>query len=514
MKFERSSGILLHPTSLPGLFGIGDLGPQAHRWIDFLRGAGCGLWQVLPLGPTGYGDSPYQSFSAFAGNPYLISPELLLEEGLLHPNDLKEIPKFPSNRVEFGKLIPWKVGFLDRAFIQFQQDATQKILDEFQEFKTKHSFWLDDFCLFMAIKEAYGGGSWVNWPQPLLNRESEAIEHAKEIYSTDIQRQEFRQFIFHRQWDSLHKYASDEDILIIGDIPIFVAHDSAEVWAHPELFNLDDLGNPTYVAGVPPDYFSKTGQLWGNPLYRWEIHKADGYSWWLERLKAVFGLVDIARLDHFRGFAGYWEVPFGEETAVKGRWVPGPGEDFFSVVEKVLGDLPIIAEDLGVITPEVIAMRDRFNLPGMRIVQFAFQGDPRELFLPHNHVENCVVYTGTHDNDTARGWYERVPEEERSFYRRYMNRGGKQVAWDLIRTTWSSVAVFALAPMQDFLNLGNEARMNYPGNPSGNWTWRMTNSALSDSLQARINEINFLYDREKVRVSAQEKNLEGSGPLE
>lgn len=512
MKFERSSGILLHPTSLPGNFGIGDLGPQAHRWIEFLHGAGCGLWQVLPLSPTGYGDSPYQSFSAFAGNPYLVSPELLLEDGLLHPNDLKEIPKFPSKRVDFGKLIPWKIGVLDRAFIQYHHNAPKKILAEFQEFKIKHSFWLDDFCLFMAIKEAHGGGSWVNWPQPLLTREPEAIRNAKQVYSTAIQRQEFRQFVFYRQWHSLHKHASDKDILIIGDIPIFVAHDSAEVWARRDLFALDDSGNPTYVSGVPPDYFSKTGQLWGNPLYRWEVHKAEGYSWWIERLKAVYELVDIARLDHFRGFAGYWQVPYGEKTAVKGRWVPGPGEGFFEVVDIVLGDLPIIAEDLGVITADVIAMRERFNFPGMRIFQFAFQGDPQEPFLPHNHVENCVVYTGTHDNDTARGWYERVSEEERSFYRRYMNRDGKQVAWDMIRATWGSVAVFALAPMQDFLNLGNEARMNYPGNPSGNWTWRMTNSALSDSLQARIKEINFLYDRENTHNKVQEKNPARSGP--
>lgn len=508
MKFERSSGILLHPTSLPGLYGIGDLGPQAHRWIDFLRGAGCGLWQVLPLGPTGYGDSPYQSFSAFAGNPYLISPEVLLKEGLLHSNDLAEIPKFPSKRVDFGKLIPWKIGVLDRAFIQFQLNDFRQLRSEFQEFKVKHSYWLDDFCLFMALKEAYGGGSWVNWPHPLLNREPDALKQAREIYSADIQRQEFRQFIFHRQWQTLREHANEENILIIGDIPIFVAHDSAEVWAHPELFTLDDQGYPTVVAGVPPDYFSKTGQLWGNPLYHWEIHKADGYSWWLERLSAVFGLVDIARLDHFRGFAGYWEVEYGAETAVKGRWVKGPGEDFFATVEKVLGDLPIIAEDLGVITPDVIAMRERFNFPGMRIVQFAFQGDPQEPFLPHNHVENCVVYTGTHDNDTAKGWYERVPEKEKSFYRRYLNRDGKQVAWDLIRTTWRSVAVFALAPLQDFLNLGNEARMNYPGNPSSNWTWRMTSSALSDSLQSQIKEINFLYDRDSTPIRAPEESTE------
>lgn len=498
MKFERASGILLHPSSLPGPFGIGDLGPQAHRWVDFLREAGCGLWQVLPLGPTGYGDSPYQSFSSFAGNPYLISPELLLEEGLLHSNDLIESPKFPAERVEFGNLIPWKVGVLDRAFIKFEQSASKALKSEFEEFRAANSFWLDNFCLFMAIKEANGGGPWVKWPKPLAERDPAALNKAKEDYATAIYRQEFRQFIFHRQWASLRELANQENILIIGDIPIFVAHDSAEVWAHPELFTLDKDGNPEYVAGVPPDYFSKTGQLWGNPLYRWDVHQGEGYQWWLNRLTAVLKLVDIVRLDHFRGFAAYWAVPFSEETAVNGRWVAGPGEDFFAKVEESLGELPIIAEDLGVITPDVVAMRQRFNLPGMRITQFAFTGDPKDPFLPHNHEVNTVVYTGTHDNDTSRGWYERVSEVEKSFYRRYLNRDGREVAWDFIRATWASVAVFALAPMQDFLNLDNRARMNYPGNPSGNWTWRMSDSAMSGGLQERIRELNFLYDRENL----------------
>jgi 4-alpha-glucanotransferase len=498
MKFERASGILLHPTSLPGQFGIGDLGPQAHRWIDFLSESGCGLWQVLPLGPTGYGDSPYQSFSSFAGNPYLISPEVLLEEGLLHSNDLVAAPKFPADHVDFGNLIPWKIGVLDRAFIQFQQSGSKSLQSDLEDFRNTNSFWLDDFCLFMAIKEAHGGGSWVNWPKPLLKRDAAAIEIAQEEYKTAILRQEFRQFIFHRQWESLREHANKEKILIIGDIPIFVAHDSAEVWAKPELFTLDEDGNPTFVAGVPPDYFSKTGQLWGNPLYRWEVHQADDYRWWLKRLSAVLKMVDIVRLDHFRGFAAYWEVPFGEETAVNGRWVSGPGEDFFVSIKKSLRDLPIIAEDLGVITPDVVAMRQRFNLPGMRITQFAFTGDPEELFLPHNHEKNTVVYTGTHDNDTSKGWYERISEEEKSFYRRYLNRDGTNVAWDFIRATWGSVAVFALAPMQDFLNLGNKARMNYPGNPSGNWTWRMSAVDMSSDLQEKIREMNFLYDRENL----------------
>jgi 4-alpha-glucanotransferase len=495
MRFNRSSGILLHPTSFPGDYGIGDIGPQAHRWIDFLSKAGCGLWQVLPLGPTGYGDSPYQSFSAFAGNPYLISPESLLEDGLLHSNDLVDLPEFPGESVDFGAVIPWKTGLLDRAFIQFQNLKSKNLRVDFEAFQEKHTFWLPDFALFMALKEAYGGGSWVNWPSPLLKRDPDAIKDARESHSVAILRHEFRQFVFYRQWESLRQHAHQEKILVIGDIPIFVAHDSTDVWAHPELFYLDEKGDPTVVAGVPPDYFSETGQLWGNPLYRWNHHQEDGYAWWLKRLSAVLELVDIVRLDHFRGFAGYWEVPFGKKTAVDGRWVSGPGEDFFAEVEKSLGHLPIIAEDLGVITADVTEMRQRFKLPGMRIIQFAFNGDPKDPFLPHNHEVDNVVYTGTHDNDTSKGWYDRVPESEKSFYRLYLNQDGSDVSWDLIRAAWRSVSIFALAPMQDFLSLGNEARMNYPGNPSGNWTWRMPASALDESLQERINELNFLYDR-------------------
>lgn len=502
MKFERASGILLHPTSLPGPYGIGDLGSQAYRWVDFLDECGCCLWQVLPLGPTGYGDSPYQCFSAFAGNPYIISPEALLEDGLLHSNDLVEKPGFTPGKVDFGKLIPWKIGLLDRAYIQFQSNSQKELKIEFDQFKAEHEFWLKDFALFMALKEAYGGGSWVGWPRPLLRHEPDAIAQARQEHSVAIKRQEFRQFIFLKQWHQLHQYANRKGISIIGDLPIFVAHDSAEVWAHPDLFFLDNQGNPTVVAGVPPDYFSKTGQLWGNPLYRWEVHKERNYRWWVQRLESVLTQVDYVRLDHFRGFVGYWEVPYGEKTAVKGRWMPGPGAEFFSIVEEQLGQLPIIAEDLGVITEEVILLRERFNLPGMRIIQFAFNGNPQDPFLPHNHEKHSVVYTGTHDNDTSRGWYERVPEREKRFYRRYLDRDGSQVAWDLIRATWGSVAAFALAPFQDFLDLGNEARMNYPGNPSGNWHWRMPEGAMSEKLQDRIRELNFLFSREKPGATA------------
>ena len=495
MKFNRSSGILLHPTSLPGPYGIGDIGSRAHRWVEFLSGAGCGLWQVLPIGPTGYGDSPYQCFSSFAGNPLLISPDALLKDDLLHPDDLYDHPCFPENRVEFGEVIPWKAGVLDRSFIRYQHTQSLQLNTEMEEFQVQNTGWLDDFALFMALKEAHGGAPWHTWEKPLRERQPEALSKVRKQHAVDIQRQIYRQFLFYRQWAKLKRLAHEKNIQIIGDIPIFVAHDSADVWSNPHLFHLDATGMPTFVAGVPPDYFAPTGQLWGNPLYRWDVHAATGYKWWLERIKATLDMVDIIRIDHFRGFAGYWEVPGNAKTAEIGRWVPGPGKDFFRSIRQSLGDLPIIAEDLGVITPDVVELRDKFDLPGMRIFQFAFDSDPEDPFLPHNYPENCVVYTGTHDNDTVRGWYERVPEKDKAFYRRYLDRDGSIVSWDMIRGVWSSVAVFGLAPMQDFLNLGNEARMNYPGNPSGNWMWRMSTNAQTPELQAKIKELNYLYSR-------------------
>jgi len=494
MKFNRASGIILHPTSLPGPCGIGDIGPEAIAWVDFLTKIGCGLWQILPLGPTGYGDSPYQCFSAFAGNPYLVSPQSLLEDGLLSQGDLDERPFFPEGRVDFGAVIPWKLALLDRAYANFERSASLVLRQASQQFQQSQADWLEDFALFMALKEYHGGAPWSTWTPPLRDRQPEALDGARGDLHTSIQRQMFRQFIFFRQWSQLHDFAAGHGIRIIGDIPIFVAHDSADVWAHPELFALDKTGQPTLVAGVPPDYFSPTGQLWGNPLYRWDAHKETGYAWWLERMRSVLSLVDIVRLDHFRGFAGYWEVPGGDKTAENGRWVPGPGKGFFAALEDALGTLPIIAEDLGVITPDVVALREEFHLPGMRILQFAFSMGVKE-YLPHYYIENCVVYTGTHDNDTVRGWYDRAPEEEKSYYRRYLARDGRDVSWDMIRACWGSVAAYAIAPLQDLLSLGNEARMNYPGNPSGNWAWRMPAGCLDEALQARVKEINFLYDR-------------------
>jgi 4-alpha-glucanotransferase len=495
MKFNRSSGILLHPTSLPGPYGIGDIGTTARRWIDFLSAARCGLWQILPLGPTGYGDSPYQCFSSFAGNPFLISPDDLLRDDLLHPDDLCDRPSFPDDHVDFGAVIPWKLGLLDRSFIRYQHSHSAPLQAEMEEFRRKQSTWLEDFALFMALKEAHGGEPWHTWEKSLRIRQPEAISNARKLHEVAIQRQIYRQFIFFRQWLKLRDHAHDNHIQIIGDIPIFVAHDSADVWAKPHLFHLNEFGKPTVVAGVPPDYFAPTGQLWGNPLYRWEVHAMDGYAWWLERIKATLDLVDIIRIDHFRGFAGYWEVPGTAKTAEIGRWVPGPGKDFFQSIRQALGELPIIAEDLGVITPDVEDMRDSFNLPGMRIFQFGFDSNPQDPFLPHNYPVNCIVYTGTHDNDTALGWFNRVPEKDKAFYRKYMDRDGSNVSWDLIRGVWSSVAIFGLAPLQDFLNLGNEARMNYPGNPSGNWIWRMPKGALTLELQEKIKELNYLYSR-------------------
>ena len=495
MKFERSAGILLHPSSLPGPYGIGDIGPSAHKWLDFLAAAGCKLWQILPLGPTGYGDSPYQCFSAFAGNPYLISPDLLHEDGLLLDDELEEVPSFPDGKVDFGAVIPWKVGLLNLAFERFERSGSPALKAAYDTFSHQERAWLDDFALFMALKEQHGGGSWTSWDPPLRDRHPKPLREASHSFAEAINRQIFRQFIFFRQWAALRARASEAGIRIIGDIPIFVAHDSSDVWAHPELFHLDQVGMPRVVAGVPPDYFSETGQLWGNPLYRWKDHRSLGYAWWIERFRSVLNLVDIVRLDHFRGFEGYWEVSGRAKTAVKGRWVKGPGANFFHALHRALGELPIIAEDLGVITPEVVRLREQFNLPGMKVLQFAFAGGPKDPFLPHNYEKDYVIYTGTHDNDTSLGWYERVEEDERSFYRRYLASDGRQVSWDLIRACWASVGVFALAPMQDFLSLDNSARMNYPGNPSGNWTWRLSNEDAYPGLIDRIKEINYLYLR-------------------
>jgi len=495
MERNRSSGILLHPTSLPGPYGIGDMGSAAYRWLDFLYDSNCALWQILPLGPTGFGDSPYQCFSSKAGNPYIVSPEMLLQDGLLHSDDLANLPEFPDHEVDYGRVIPFKTGILDRSFHQFQHSAPKKIRNEFDDFFSYQKEWLDDFALFMAIKEAHGGVQWTKWEKGLRNRAPEALKSAREKLHIAFQRQVYRQFLFFKQWKGLKEYARSKGITIIGDAPIFVSHDSVDVWVNPELFFLDETGAPTFMAGVPPDYFSPTGQLWGNPLYNWEKHKKTGYQWWISRLKIVLDLVDFIRLDHFRGFAGYWEIPGKAKTAEKGRWVKAPGPDFFNKIREKLGGLPIIAEDLGVITPDVEYLRDLYGLPGMKILQFAFEGGPTDPFLPHNYIRNCVVYTGTHDNDTAEGWFQRVGESTKKFCCQYLNCDGSEISWDMIRACWSSVAVYSIAPMQDFLGLGNEARMNYPGNPSGNWRWRVSDHLENKKLIDRICELNYLFNR-------------------
>jgi 4-alpha-glucanotransferase len=506
MAFKRASGILLHPTSLPGPYGIGDIGPEAFSWVNYIASSGCSLWQVLPLSPTGYGDSPYQCFSAFAGNPLLISPDSLIAEDLLHPDDLEEVD-FSVDKVDFGTVIPYKYKILDRSYQYFQKNGSTEIQRDFDDFKENESEWLGDFTLFMAIKEAFGGGSWIDWPAAYRKRDPEKLRLFQEQHQVAIDRHAYRQFLFFRQWARLRDHAHDQNIQIIGDIPIFVAHDSADVWSHPDLFFLDEDGNPTVVAGVPPDYFSPTGQLWGNPLYHWDVHEAQGYAWWIARFQAVLNRVDIVRLDHFRGFAGYWEIPNQEVTAINGRWVSGPGKKFFYTLKEALGELPIIAEDLGVITEDVVDMRETFNLPGMKILVFAFDSDATNTFLPHHYTRDCVVYTGTHDNDTALGWYKRVEDAERNFARQYLARDGQDISWDLIRAGWSSVAVFSLAPMQDFLGLDNKARMNYPSKLGGNWAWRMPSEALSEPLRYRIAEMNTIYGRHASRQT--ESDSEG-----
>jgi len=478
---------------MPGRFGIGDLGTAIYRWIDFLEATGTGLWQVLPLGPTGYADSPYQCFSAMAGNPYLISPEMLVEDGLLGSEDLQKVPDFPTSQVDYGNVIPWKVDILQKAYRQHKK--TGRLSAEFSAFREENHIWLENFALFMAIKQAHELRPWTEWPAPLRDRQPQAIVAFRDTNRGGlIEQHAFDQFLFSRQWSSVKAYANQKNIQIIGDIPIYVAHDSSDVWSNPELFQLDDQGQPIVVAGVPPDYFSVTGQLWGNPIYRWDKLAKNDFAWWKMRLEMVLKQVDIIRLDHFRGFAGYWEVPAKETTAVNGRWVPGPGAPIFTSLKNHLGELPLIAEDLGHITPDVNALRDQFDLPGMRIFQFGLEGGNEDPFVPHNYGENCVAYTGTHDNDTSAGWYHQANPEHQNFARDYLGLGEHPTDLDftraMIRRLWQSSAVFTIAPLQDFLGLGTEARMNYPGTTSGNWQWRMQDGMLSTELKEWLAEVN------------------------
>jgi 4-alpha-glucanotransferase len=504
----RSSGILLHPTSLPGRFGVGDLGSEAFRFVEFLKDAGQRLWQVLPLGPTGYGDSPYQCFSAFAGNPMLISLERLVEKGLLAAASLSQVPAFPENEADFGRVIPWKMGRLESAGRDFLAHARGEIRQQFDEFCAVQASWLDDYALFMALKREHGQEYvWTHWELGVRARRAEAMTAARDRLAAEIGLYRFYQFEFFNQWKALKEYGAACGIRVMGDVPIYVAHDSADVWAHPEYFELDADGNPFGVAGVPPDYFSATGQLWGNPLYRWDVLAAEGYRWWIERLAATLAMVDLIRLDHFRGFEAYWAVPAGETTAVNGHWIKGPGAAFLQAAQDALGRLPLVAENLGVITPEVEAVRLQFGFPGMSILQFAFGKDPQGPdFRPHNYPRERVAYTGTHDCDTTVGWWTssgrgestRTEEEirkEREYTRRYLNLNGQEIHWAFIRALMASVADTVVFPLQDVLGLGTEARMNLPGTPSGNWRWRVASSALTPALSRRLRELTETYER-------------------
>jgi 4-alpha-glucanotransferase len=493
--FQRSAGLLLHPTSLPGRGGIGSLGEAAFRWVDFLKAAGQRLWQVMPLGPTSYGDSPYQCFSAFAGNPLLIDLEALVAEGLLKAEALAKLPTFPEDRVDYGAVIPFKLGILREAHAHFECAASAEQRRAFAAFCEAEKGWLDDYALFMALKEAHGGRVWNAWDAPLRRRDAAALQKAAREHARSIERHKFWQWCFFEQWLALKRYANARAIRVIGDIPIFIAFDSADAWANPELYYFDEDGNPTVVAGVPPDYFSATGQRWGNPLYRWEVMAERGFDWWIARFRAALTLYDLVRIDHFRAFEAYWEIPAGEPTAASGRWVEGPGQAFFDALEDALGELPIIAEDLGLITPEVEALRDANDLPGMKVLQFAFGEDASHPYLPHNYPRNCVVYTGTHDNDTTRGWFESASERERDFVRRYLARGDEKVALELVRLACASVADLCIVPVQDVLDLGSEARMNTPGSAHGNWSWRLREAQLEPWVAPWLSELATLYGR-------------------
>lgn len=506
MSLPRSSGILLHPTSLPGRFGIGDFGPEAYKFVDFLEACGQSLWQILPLGPTGFGDSPYQCFSAFAGKTTLISPERLVEDGLLSAIDLEAAPGFSNERVEFGPVIEWKNGLLARAFENYRRGAAANLRAGIEAFVQTESLWLDDYAFYRAIKDAHRGGAWNTWGRELVVRDPMALASARIRLEKDIDAQRFFQFLFFKQWNELKLYCAGKGVKIIGDMPIFVAYDSADVWIHTELFKLDSDGRPKVVAGVPPDYFSKTGQLWGNPLYDWERLRSTGFLWWIERVRAALGLTDLIRVDHFRGFAACWEVPFGDQTAEHGKWAPVPGGEMFAALKQEFGELRIIAEDLGVITPDVEALRDELGLPGMRVLQFAFGGDSNNTHLPHNYVRNTSVYTGTHDSDTIVGWYNskagvastRDKEQinkERDYCLNYLNSNGEEVHWDFIRAALASVADVAIVPLQDLLGLDSSARMNLPASEQGNWGWRFKSDALTRKLSDRLREMTATYGR-------------------
>ncbi len=505
MKFARSSGILLHPTSLPGRFAIGDLGPEAYRFVDFLAGAGQAFWQVMPLGPPGAGHSPYSSTSAFAGNVTLIGPESLVEDGWLAEADIRGAPERPRQRVNYARAIECKQDLIEAAFRTFtgQNDPTRQ--RDYAEFRQRASGWLEDYALFAALADEHAGAPWPTWESGLVKRAPDALARARHRLRARIERHCFAQYLFFRQWHGLKRHANEKGIRVIGDMPIFVAHNSADVWARPHLFKLRADGQPAVVAGVPPDAFSATGQLWGNPVYAWERMREDGFAWWCDRVRHTLGLVDVVRVDHFRGFAACWEVAADAATAEHGRWVEAPGRDLFREVMKALGteDLPIIAEDLGTITADVHRLRDELGFPGMRVLQFAFSGDPHDTHLPHEYPSAAVAYTGTHDNDTVVGWFRsrsraaagEAERRERANCLRYLGTNGSEINWSFIRAVHMSVADIAVAPLQDLLGLGSSARMNTPGVALGNWRWRFREGALTAELRRRMREMTAIYGR-------------------
>lgn len=494
----RTCGILLHPTSLPSRFGIGDLGNSAYQFVDFLADSHQQLWQILPIGPTGSGNSPYLSYSALAGNPLLISPDKLQEQGLLTAEELNNIPDFPLDKVDFDLVIATKMPLLKKAAARFKNQATTKQLDEFHLFSNRHDDWLDDYALFMALKEVHNGSSWHQWDKEIATRQPEAMTDWAARLHEQIFFHKFMQYEFFTQWTHLKQYANQKGISIFGDIPIYVAHDSVDVWAHPDIFHLDEeTGEPALMAGVPPDYFSETGQLWGNPVYNWEQLEKTKFQWWIRRIEGILEYVDIIRIDHFRGFQAFWAVKQGEKSAINGKWLDAPGEEFFTLLDQKLGKLPIVAEDLGVITPEVEALRDKFSFPGMKILHFAFDSDRANGFLPFNFTNrNCIVYTGTHDNNTTIGWfYERSPEAQARVvdYLGCICEDG--IHWALIRLALSSVANTAVIPFQDILGLGTDSKMNTPSKPTGNWEWRCREAAFNQELSGRLRYFVYLYGR-------------------
>ncbi|WP_069131163.1 4-alpha-glucanotransferase [Rhodohalobacter halophilus] len=495
MRFPRSCGTLVHPTSFPSKYGMGDLGYEARDFIDFLERTHQTIWQMLPLCPTGYGNSPYASYSAFAGNHYLISLDLLVEKGLLSADEVKKAELPVKTVAEYEKSYEVKDKLYKKASNTFYRDLTAEDEKMLMVFKQENEVWLHDYCLFMTCLKNNDKQPWNQWDEGIAQRKPKAVQKVEKEFKEEIEYQLWLQFEFFNQWSELKAYANERGIRVIGDIPIFVDHNSSDVWSNPKYFAVDKQGNRQLVAGVPPDYFSETGQLWGNPLYKWKELKKDGFTWWVNRFRQMFELYDAIRVDHFRGFDAYWEVKASEETAINGKWVKAPGKELFKTIHKELGELPIIAEDLGVMTPEVEDLRDSFNFPGMKILQFAFDSDSSNSFLPHNYPQNCVTYTGTHDNDTTIGWYNQAPEVEKHRLREYTKSDGSQPGWELVRLGMLSVADQAIFPLQDFMNLGTQHRMNLPGTVGDNWLWRYTPNMLNDVDEDRIKYLAVLGNR-------------------